>query len=116
MPVLTQAEVWAHCTRRYPYQREATQPAHFEVGQTVRARNLHRASHCRLPGYAKGKTGLIIAHHGAFILPDANAHGGGEQTQHLYTVRFEGRVLWGEDAGVSDPVLLDLWEGYLQPA
>jgi hypothetical protein len=35
---------------------------------------------------------------------------------HLYTVRFEARELWGEQADGKGAVLVDLWEDYLEPA
>jgi nitrile hydratase len=50
------------------------------------------------------------------VYPDSNAHFLGEQPQHLYSVRFEARELWGVNAGVRDGVCLDLWEAYLEPA
>ena len=74
------------------------------------------AGHTRLPRYARGKTGSIVSHHGAHVLPDASAHGKGDMPQHLYTVRFAARELWGERANPRDSVHLDLWESYLEPA
>ncbi|MET0487420.1 MAG: SH3-like domain-containing protein [Candidatus Rokuibacteriota bacterium] len=40
----------------------------------------------------------------------------GEQPQHVYSVRFEGRELWGEAAEPNQKLYLDLWESYLLPA
>ena len=74
------------------------------------------AGHTRLPRYARGKAGSIVSHHGAHVLPDASAHGKGDMPQHLYTVRFAARELWGECANPRDSVHLDLWESYLEPA
>ena len=59
---------------------------------------MHPAGHTRLPRYARGRVGVVERVHGAHVLPDANAHGAGEQPQWLYTVRFAGRELWGADA------------------
>ena len=78
------------------------------------AKNLHPAGHTRLPRYVRGKPGIVQRHHGAHVFPDTNAHYQGEQPQHLYSVRFEGRDLWGDVAGPRDAVLLDLWESYLE--
>ena len=39
---------------------------------------------------------------GGFVFPDSNAHWQGENPQWVYTVRFDGRELWGADA---DPTL-----------
>ena len=72
--------------------------------------------HTRLPRYARGKVGVIDHVHGTFVYPDTNAHGGGEQPQPLYCVRFEARELWGPQAPRQDSVRVDLWEDYLEPA
>jgi len=86
----------------------------FSIGQTVRSGNPHPAGHTRLPRYARGKTGQIILHHGAHVLPDTNAHGKGESPTHLYTVRFAARELWGSEADANDTVQLDIWECHLE--
>ena len=50
--------------------------------------------------------------HGTHVFPDSNAHGGGENPQWLYTVRFSAAELWGKDT--KDAVCIDLWEPYLE--
>jgi nitrile hydratase len=91
-------------------------PPRFGHGQRVRARNLNPAHHTRLPRYARGRAGVIDGLHGTFPLPDSNAQFLGENPQHLYTVRFTARELWGEAANERDSVYIDLWEGYLENA
>jgi nitrile hydratase len=91
------------------------------MNDQVRARNMHPAGHTRLPRYARGKTGQIVRDHGVFVFPDTNAHGLGEHPQHVYSVRFEARELWGEMAAPTgsiktDAVCIDLWDEYLEPA
>jgi nitrile hydratase len=82
----------------------------FHVGQRVRARNLHPAGHTRLPRYVRGHCGVIATVHPAFVFPDSNAHGRGEDPQHLYGVRFHASDLWG----VGDHLVsVDLFEPYL---
>jgi nitrile hydratase subunit beta len=88
----------------------------FEIGQTVRAKNINPAGHTRLPQYARGKVGRIHLDHGVYNLPDSNAHGLGEKRQHVYSVRFEARELWGDDASPRDAVYLDMWDDYLEQA
>jgi nitrile hydratase len=115
-PRLAPEAVPAALSRRASYQREvATQPA-FQAGDTVRARNLHPLGHTRLPRYVRGRVGVVERWHGAHVFPDSNAHGRGEDPQHLYTVRFAARELWGPDAASRDSVSLDLWEPYLERA
>jgi Nitrile hydratase beta subunit. len=52
---------------------------------------------------------------GCHVFPDSNATGAGENPQWLYTVRFDGRELWGEGADPSVTVSVDAWEPYLEP-
>jgi nitrile hydratase beta subunit len=113
-PPLRAAEVGAVLARGGPAEREIAAAPRFATGQRVRARNMHPVGHTRLPRYARGKPGTITRHHGAHVFPDTNAHGLGEQPQHLYQVRFEARDLWGADA--LSAVHIDLWESYLEPA
>jgi nitrile hydratase beta subunit len=88
----------------------------FKVRQRVRARNINPAGHTRLPRYARGKTGVIVRDHGVYVFPDTNAHVQGEKRQHVYSVRFAARELWGEHASPRDSVHLDMWDDYLEPA
>lgn len=110
------AAVWDFLHDRTHSGRSLDAQPRFAPGQGVRARNIHPLGHTRLPRYARGKTGAVIRLHGAHVLPDASAHGLGEQPQHLYTVSFSARELWGPEAPAKDRVCLDLWEGYLEPA
>jgi nitrile hydratase len=86
----------------------------FRVGQRVRARNMHPTGHTRLPRYARGKVGVVTRDHGVYIFPDTNAHFQGEKRQHVYSVRFTARELWGEQAKPKDTVVVDLWDDYLE--
>lgn len=85
----------------------------FEVGDQVRTAEHMHSGHTRLPRYARGRVGEITRRHGAHVFPDSHAAGAGEQPQHLYTVRFSARELWGAAARRDDAVSLDLWESYL---
>ncbi len=97
-------------------RREIDAPPRFAVGERVRTRNLNPAGHIRLPRYARARLGVIRVHHGAHVLPDKHAHGGGECPEHLYSVAFTARELWGAEAAPKDRVMLDCWESYLEPA
>jgi nitrile hydratase subunit beta len=96
--------------------RDVAAPPRFQVGQRVRARNVHPIGHTRLPRYARGKLGVIHRGHGGFVFPDTNAHSHGENPQQLYSVRFAARELWGGQAPECDAVYIDLWDDYLEPA
>ena len=78
--------------------------------------NHHPTGHTRLPTYARGKPGVIDRIQGVFVFADSNAHRLGEQPQHVYSVRFAARDLWGPAAAARDSVYLDLWEAHLRSA
>jgi nitrile hydratase len=113
---LAGADVERTLGRGGPTEREPVRPARFAEGDRVRARNLHPPTHTRLPRYVRGHAGTVVAMHGAHIFPDAHAHGGGEDPQWLYTVRFDARELWGEAADPTAAVSVDAFEPYLEPA
>jgi len=117
VPALTAAAAAARgLSRGIPSSHDPNVPPQFEVGQRVRARNLNSAGHTRLPRYARGKVGAITRDHGVYSFPDTNAHFQGEKRQHLYSVRFSARELWGEQASIRDSVHLDMWDDYLEHA
>lgn len=87
----------------------------FNPGDTIRTKRHGHAGHTRLPRYARGKPGRIAATHGTFLVADCNAVGD-RTREHLYTVVFAARDLWGSGAHGGDTVTLDLWDRYLEPA
>ena len=113
---LTVEKIAAALRNRINASRDVPGPSRFQVGQRVRARNINPTSHTRLPRYARGKFGMIDRDHGAFVFPDSNAHFLGEKPQHVYSVRFAARELWGDQASPKDSVYLDMWDDYLEPA
>lgn len=102
--------------RGIPSSHDPTVAPLFQVGQRVRARNINPVGHTRLPRYARGKTGEVARDHGVFAFPDTNAQFRGEKRQHVYSVRFTARELWGADASPIDTVHLDMWDDYLERA
>jgi nitrile hydratase len=113
-PAVTAPMVAALVTRRNSARRNAPVSPRFKVGHRVRARNMHPIGHTRLPRYARGKLGLVVRDHGVFLFPDTNAEFLGEKPQHLYSVRFAARELWGERASSRDFIYLDMWDDYLE--
>jgi nitrile hydratase beta subunit len=85
----------------------------FREGDRVIARNINPTGHTRLPRYVRGKRGVIHRDWGAYVFADSNAHNGGDRVQHVYSVTFEARELWGKDAPRHDTLRIDLWEDYL---
>jgi len=113
-PALT-VEAARSYARNLPSAKDPSVVALCRVGQRVRARNINPVGHTRLPRYARGKTGEIVRDHGVYSFPDSSALGL-EKRQHLYSVRFTARELWGEAAPSRDFVHLDMWDDYLEHA
>jgi nitrile hydratase len=91
--------------------------ARYRAGQRVRARNMHPEGHTRLPRYVRGRSGVITKDHGVWALQDTTATGEPVgQPQHVYTVRFAARELWGSAASPRDSVYVDVWEDYIERA
>jgi nitrile hydratase subunit beta len=102
--------------RNLPSSKDPLIKPRFRVGQVVRARNINPTAHTRLPRYARGRVGRVDRDHGVHIFPDTNALGLGEKRQHVYSVKFTARELWGDQASPRDSVYLDMWDDYLEPA
>jgi len=116
IPPLRAEQVPVVLAKGAPVTRDVPAVARFKPGDRVRARNIHPVGHTRLPRYARGRLGTIACDHGVHVFPDSNAHFRGEKPQHLYSVRFAARELWGEAAAPRDAVYVDLWDDHLEPA
>jgi nitrile hydratase subunit beta len=97
-------------------RRDIAIAARFQVGQAVRARNINPITHTRLPRYARGKSGIVERDHGVFVFSDTSVYSEDEKPQHLYSVRFSARELWGNQAAPRDGVYLDMFDDYLETA
>lgn len=105
---LLAADVAAALARGSPTERPADRPAAFAVGDRVRTIDEVATHHTRLPGYARGRRGVVERVLGMHVFADVHAHGGSEDPQWLYTLAFETAP------GVT--VSVDAWEPYLARA
>src|SRR5947209_3993867 len=55
---------------RSSFYRQQQAPARFKIGDRVRTKNIHPATHTRLPRYARGKLGVVEMQHGCHMYPD----------------------------------------------
>jgi nitrile hydratase len=110
------ADIVPNTLTRGSYARPAQGPARFKPGDRVRTKNIHPATHTRLPRYARDKIGVVEALRGCHVYPDTAALGEGDNPQWLYTVLFDGRELWGESAEPALQVSIEAFEPYLEPA
>ncbi|MGH3368589.1 MAG: SH3-like domain-containing protein [Nocardioidaceae bacterium] len=91
----------------------AERPAVFAPGDKVRTRAVDPDGHTRLPQYARGRIGRVVAVTGSWPLADDVAgHRPAPRVEPVYTVAFAARDLWGEG---THEVTLDLWQSYLEP-
>jgi nitrile hydratase beta subunit len=114
--VLSPSDVLRVLHRGRPTERETNTQTAFKAGDRVRARNINPRTHTRLPRYVRGHVGIVERVIGCHVFPDSNATGASENPQWLYTVRFEGRELWGPDGDPTTAVSVDAWEPYLESA
>jgi nitrile hydratase len=81
--------------RGSPTTRRSERQPVFQIGDAVRTRNIHPATHTRLPRYARDKPGVVVVLHGAHVFPDTNALLQGENPRALHGeipgARFVGR-------------------------
>ena len=102
--------------RRGTYFADPRGPARFKIGDRVRMRNIHPASHTRLPRFVRGHIGTVERQSGCHIFPDALVAEGREVGEWLYTVTFGNRDLWGPDADPTVTVSVEAFEPYMEPA
>ncbi|ARP83159.1 nitrile hydratase subunit beta [Bordetella genomosp. 8] len=101
--------------RPYSSEGRQTRPTRkpFEVGDRVQVRDEYVPGHIRMPGYVRGKQGVILhrtTHKWPF--PDSIGHGKEALMEPTYHVRFKVTDLWGTAAD-DGFVVVDLFEGYL---
>ena len=85
----------------------------FKPGDHVRVRSDYVPGHVRMPGYIRGKTGVVVAESPAYPFPDAHAHGVKSADEPTYDVRFKAEELWPNSA---DPafVHVGVFQSYLE--
>lgn len=110
---LTPANV-AKTYARGSFERPPPAPAKFKIGDHVRARNMHPASHTRLPRFVRGHVGVVERVHGAHVFPDIAVTEKREVPEWLYTVKFEHREIWGPDGDADVEISVDAFEPYLE--
>ncbi len=87
----------------------------YRPGDRVRVREDHVPGHVRMPGYIRGKTGVVVGVSPAYPYPDAHAHGLPAEDEPTYDVQFQAEDLW---PGSSDAarVHVGVFESYLERA
>ena len=73
----------------------------FQPGDRVRVREDFVPGHMRMPGYIRGKSGIVVSESPKYPFPDAHAHGIHAEDEPTYDVRFRSEDLWGSDADAA---------------
>ena len=71
--------------------------------------------HIRMPGYIRGKVGVVVSESPVYPFPDAHAHGVAAQDEPTYDVRFRSEDLWPNDADAA-LVHVGVFQSYLERA
>jgi nitrile hydratase len=87
----------------------------FLPGDRVRVRSDHVPGHVRMPGYIRGKTGVVVSESPAYPFPDAHAHAIDAEDEPTYDVRFLAEELWPQSADAAF-VHVGVFQSYLERA
>ena len=85
----------------------------FAVGERVRVKNEFTSGHTRMPGYIRGKAGVVVAVSPPYPFPDAAGHGMAETWEPTYDVRFRSQELW-PDSSDAALVHVGVFQSYLE--
>jgi nitrile hydratase len=96
-----------------PGRSNAPARGHFRPGDRVRVKEDFVPGHIRMPGYIRGKTGVVVSESPAYPFPDAHAHGVKAADEPTYDVCFRSEDLWPNGA---DPALVHagVFQSYLE--
>lgn len=85
----------------------------FAPGDRVRVKNDFFAGHVRMPGYIRGKPGVVVQESPRYPFPDAHAHGVNSTDEPTYDVAFRTEDLWPNSTD-SALVHVGVFQSYLQ--
>ena len=86
----------------------------FKLGERVRVRLDSVPGHMRLPGYIRGKAGVVVGVSPPYPFPDAHAHAVPADDEPTYDVRFHSAELW-PDSSDDAWVHVGVFQSYLSP-
>lgn len=85
----------------------------FKSGDRVRVRSDYVPGHMRMPGYIRGKTGVVVSESPAYPFPDAHAHGVKAEDEPTFDVRFHSEDLWPNSTDAA-LVHVAVFQSYLE--
>ena len=119
--IVTREELERRAQRRLPAvaaeragpHRTSPRRERFTPGDRVRVTTDYVPGHVRMPGYIRGKTGVVVSESPAYPFPDAHAHGVEAADEPTYDVRFSTDDLWPNAADAA-LVHVGVFQSYLQ--
>jgi len=118
--LLTREELGQRCGGAFPLalpsgpgRTNVADRERFRPGDRVRVRAEFVAGHVRMPGYIRGKAGVVVSESPAYPFPDAHAHGVDAADEPTYDVRFRTEELWPDCADTA-LVHVGVFQSYLQ--
>ena len=85
----------------------------FKPGDRVRVRSDYVPGHVRMPGYIRGKSGVVVSESPVYPFPDAHAHSVEAADEPTYDVRFRTEDLWPNSADAA-LVHVGVFQSYLE--
>jgi len=98
-----------------PGRTNAPSRERFNPGDRVTVCAHYVPGHIRMPGYIRGKTGVVVSESPAYPFPDAHAHSLEAQDEPTYDVRFRTQDLW-PDCAEAALVHVGVFQSYLERA
>ena len=96
-----------------PGRSNAPTRERFRPGDRVRVKAEHVRGHVRMPGYIRGKAGVVVSESPAYPFPDAHAHAVEARDEPTYDVRFRSEELWPDSADAA-LVHVGVFQSYLE--
>lgn len=98
-----------------PGRTNAAERERFQPGDRVRVRDDYVPGHVRMPGYIRGKAGVVVSESPTYPFPDAHAHAIAAEDEPTYDVRFRAEDLWPKSAEAA-LVHVGVFQSYLERA
>lgn len=87
----------------------------FAIGDAVVVKNDFVPGHVRMPGYIRGKQGVVVDISPSYPFPDAAGHAMRADPEPTYDVRFKAEDLWPQSSDKAY-VHVGVFESYLTKA
>ena len=120
--ILTREELERHARGGFPLaapsapgRTNVEERERFVPGDRVRVRSDYVPGHMRMPGYIRGKSGVVVSESPVYPFPDAHAHGVEAADEPTYDVRFDTRELWPNSSEAA-LVHVGVFQSYLERA